>query len=61
MNKTLKFLVFIGLTTVVLIAGVLLFIRTYTKHSQDLVKVPHIEGLRIDKAIRVFRRRRFSI
>lgn len=53
MNKTLKFLVFIGLTTVVLIAGVLLFIRTYTKHSQDLVKVPHIEGLRIDKAIRV--------
>lgn len=53
MKKTLKSLVLIGLTTVVLIAGVLLFIHTYTKHSQDLVKVPLIEGLRIDKAIRV--------
>ena len=31
----------------------LLFIHTYTKHSQELVKVPEIEGLRIDKAVRV--------
>lgn len=53
MKKTLKSLVFIGLTTVVLIAGCLLFIHMYTKHSQELVKVPQIEGLRIDKAIRI--------
>jgi eukaryotic-like serine/threonine-protein kinase len=53
MKKTIKALLYIGLTTVVLIGGVLLFIHMYTKHSQELVQVPEIEGLRIDKAIRV--------
>ncbi|MFT5725755.1 MAG: beta-lactam-binding protein with PASTA domain [Bacteroidia bacterium] len=53
MKKTLKSILFIALTTMVLIGGTLWFIHVYTKHSQELVKVPQIEGLRIDKAIRV--------
>lgn len=53
MKKTVKSLLFIALTTVVLVAGALIFIHVYTKHGQDLVKVPEIEGMRIDKAIRV--------
>ncbi len=53
MKKTFRSIIFIALTTLVLVGGVLLFIHTYTKHSQELVKVPEIEGLRIDKAVRV--------
>ncbi|MFT5512185.1 MAG: beta-lactam-binding protein with PASTA domain [Bacteroidia bacterium] len=53
MKKTLKSLLWIGVTTVLLVAAALLFIHIFTKHSQDLVKVPEIEGLRIDKAVRI--------
>jgi len=60
MKKTFKTLVLIGLTTLVLVGGVLLFIHIYTKHSQELVKVPEIEGLRIDKAVRVLEQGGFN-
>lgn len=53
MSKLLKTLGAILLITALLVAGTLVFIHFYTKHNQDLVKVPEIEGLRIDKAIRV--------
>lgn len=51
--KLLKTLLFIGLLTVALVGGTLVFIHYYTKHSDALVQVPSVEELRIDKAIRV--------
>ena len=51
--KLLKTLLFIGLLTVALVGGTLIFIHYYTKHSDALVQVPSVEELRIDKAIRV--------
>lgn len=51
--KLLKTLLFIGLLTVALVGGTLIFIHYFTKHSEPLVKVPSVEELRIDKAIRV--------
>lgn len=51
--KLLKTLLFIGLLTVALVGGTLIFIHYYTKHSEPLVQVPSVEELRIDKAIRV--------
>ncbi len=53
MIKPIKTLVLIALTTALLVGGVLLFIHYYTKHDQPLVQVPAIEGLRMDKAIRI--------
>lgn len=41
------------LATALIIGGSLLFIHFYTKHGDPLVKVPQIEGMRIDKAVRV--------
>jgi eukaryotic-like serine/threonine-protein kinase len=60
MNKTIKSLMYIALTTMVLIAATLWFIHVFTKHSQDLVKVPQVEGLRMDKAIRVLEENGFK-
>jgi len=51
--KLLKTLLFIGLLTMALVGGTLVFIHYYTKHSDALVQVPSVEELRIDKAIRV--------
>jgi len=51
--KLLKTLLFIGLLTVALVGGTLVFIHYYTKHNDALVQVPSVEELRIDKAIRV--------
>lgn len=52
MTKVLKTIGLIGLTTAALIGVTLLFIHFYTHHGDPLVKVPQIEGMRIDKAIR---------
>ncbi|MCB9262103.1 MAG: PASTA domain-containing protein [Flavobacteriales bacterium] len=53
MNKTLKTLLLIGLATIGFIALSLIFIHFYTGHGKALVKVPKIEGLKIDKAVEI--------
>jgi len=53
MRKIIKTLLLILLTTAVLVGGMLLFLHFYTGHNKELVKVPQIEGMRIDKGIRV--------
>lgn len=41
-----------GLILALLVGAALLFIHFYTGHGDPLVKVPQIEGMRIDKAVR---------
>ncbi|MBO6517006.1 MAG: PASTA domain-containing protein [Bacteroidia bacterium] len=53
MKKLFKTIVLIALTTAALLGGVLLFIHFYTGHGDELVEVPQVEEMRIDKAVRV--------
>lgn len=51
--KTIKTLLFIGLTTAVLIIAMFFFLNFYTHHDKALTEVPDLDGIRVDKALRI--------
>ncbi|MBI1305871.1 MAG: PASTA domain-containing protein [Bacteroidetes bacterium] len=58
--KILKTLLFLGIVTAVLLIGTYFFLNFYTNHDDPLVQVPDIEGVRIDKALRMLEEEGFD-
>lgn len=48
-----KTLLFQVITTAVLIIGVFFFLNFFTNHDDELIPVPKLEGVRVDKAIQM--------
>lgn len=51
MKQIAKNLFLMGVLTLVLIIGVLWYLKIYTKHNAELVTVENLEGVLVDKAI----------
>jgi len=48
----IKTIIYLGITTGILLLATFFFLNFYTHHDDPLVQVPEIEGMRIDKALR---------
>jgi eukaryotic-like serine/threonine-protein kinase len=55
-----KTLIYLAITTAILLLAAFFFLNFYTNHDDALVKVPEIEGMRIDKALRTLEEGEFE-